>query len=81
MTYKEAWCKIVSEISNTYDDETKEALFMLAFAAKTQDDKNYILVPSTENLKEIKNMPINILDKDTWNANVIKTKLDEQKLR
>ena len=81
MTYKEAWYKIVGEISNIYDDETKEALFMLAFAAKTQDDKNYTLVPSTENLKEIKNMPINILDKDIWNANVIKTKLDEQKLR
>lgn len=64
MTYKEAWCKIVSEISNTYDDETKEALFMLAFAAKTQDDKTSISVSLTENLKEIKNMPISILDKD-----------------
>lgn len=81
MTYKEAWCKVVSEISNTYDDETKEALFMLAVAAKTQDDKTSISVSLTENLKEIKNMPINILDKDTWNANVIKTKLDEQKLK
>ena len=81
MTYKEAWCKIVSEISNTYDDETKEALFMLAAAAKAQDDKTSISVPLAGNLKEIKNMPISILDKDKWNANVIKTKLDEQKLK
>lgn len=36
MTYKEAWCKIVSEISNTYDDEVKEVLFMLAEAASKQ---------------------------------------------
>ena len=54
MAYKEAWRKIVSEISNTYDDETKEALFMLAVAAKTQDDKTSISVSLTENLKEIK---------------------------
>lgn len=38
MTYKEAWCKIVSEISNTYDDEVKEALFMLAEAASKQQE-------------------------------------------
>ena len=81
MTYKEAWRKIVSEISNTYDDETKEALFMLAVAAKTQDDKTSVSVLSAEKLNEIKNIPISILDKDTWNANVIKIKLDEQKLR
>lgn len=38
MTYKEAWCKIVSEISNTYDEEVKEALFMLAEAASKQQE-------------------------------------------
>lgn len=38
MTYKEAWCKIVSEISSTYDDEVKEALFMLAEAASKQQE-------------------------------------------
>ena len=38
MTYKEAWCRIVSEINNTYDDEVKEALFMLAVAAEKQQE-------------------------------------------
>ena len=38
MTYKEAWCKIVSEISNTYDEEVKGALFMLAEAASKQQE-------------------------------------------
>ena len=65
MTYKEAWCKIVSEISNTYDDEVKEALFMLAVAAKSQDDKTSVSVLSAEKLEEIKNIPIGILDKNT----------------
>lgn len=81
MTYKEAWCKIVSEISNTYDDEIKEALFILAEAAsRQQNDKVLSSTPLAENpyfaglckkdefekkLKEIKNIPISILDKNT----------------
>lgn len=49
MTYKEAWCKVVSEISNTYDDEIKEALFMLAVAASRQDDETEALSRLVEN--------------------------------
>lgn len=49
MTYKEAWCKIVSEISNTYDEEVKEALFMLANAAKRQDEEVEALSHLVEN--------------------------------
>lgn len=68
MTYKEAWCKIVSEISNTYDDEVKEAMFMLAVAANMADATLHL----TEKLNEIENKPISILDKDAWNVNVSK---------
>lgn len=74
MTYKEAWCKIVSEISNTYDDEIKDALFMLAVAANMADATIHL----SEKLNEIENKPISILDKDAWNVNVIKTKFEEQ---
>lgn len=68
MTYKEAWCRIVSEISNTYDDEVKEALFMLAVAANMADATLHL----SEKLNEIENKPISILDKDAWNVNVLK---------
>lgn len=77
MTYKEAWCKIVSEISNTYDDEVKEALFMLAVAAKRQDDKILVSPLLTENLKDIKDKPVSILDKITWNVNAVEPKSEE----
>ena len=69
MNYKEAWCKIVSEISNTYDDEIKEALFMLAVAANMTE----AMSRSLDKLNENGNKSISILDKDAWNANVIKT--------
>lgn len=68
MTYKEAWCKIVSEISNTYDDEVKEAMFMLAVAANMADATLHL----TEKLNEIENKSVSILDKDAWNVNVLK---------
>lgn len=99
MTYKEAWCKIVSEINNTYDEEVEEALFMLAVAAKRQDDETEALSHLVENpyfagfgkkdiccckkdeseekLNEIKNKPIDILDKDVWNVNAFEPKFEE----
>lgn len=49
MTYKEAWCRIVSEIDNTYDEEIKEAMFMLAVAAKRQDEEVEALSHLVEN--------------------------------
>lgn len=73
MTYKEAWCKIVSEISNTYDNEVKEALFMLAVAANMADTTIHL----SKKLNEIENKPISILDKDTQNVNAIKSKSEE----
>lgn len=73
MTYKEAWCRIVSEIDNTYDEEIKEAMFMLAVAANMADTTLYL----SEKLNKIENKPISILDKDTWNVNVIKPKSGE----
>lgn len=71
MTYKEAWCRIVSDINNTYDDEVKEAMFMLAVAANMADATLHL----SGKLNEIENRPVSILDKDAWNANVIKTKV------
>lgn len=61
MTYKEAWCRIVSEIDNTYDEEIKEAMFMLAVAANMADTTLHL----SEKLNEIENKPVNILDKIT----------------
>lgn len=81
MTYKEAWCRIFSEISNTYDDEVQEALFMLAVAAKRQDDKTSVSVLSAEKLEEIKNIPISILDKNTQDVNAAELKFEEYKLK
>ena len=92
MTYKEAWCKILNEINSTYNDEIKEALFMLAVAAKRQDDETKALSHLVENpyfvgfgkkddtieSTEIKNKPISILDRDEWNVNAIKTNFEEQ---
>lgn len=49
MTCKEAWCKILNEIDNTYDDETREALFMLAIASQRQDDETKALSHLIEN--------------------------------
>lgn len=68
MTYKEAWCRIVSEIDNTYDEEIKEAMFMLAVAANMADATLHL----SGKLNEIENRPISILDKDAWNVNVLK---------
>lgn len=80
MTYKEAWCKIVSEINNTYDDEVKEAMFMLAVAAEKQDNMIEVMSHLPEKLNEIKNMPISIYDKDIWNANALK-QFEEENLK
>lgn len=76
MTYKEAWCRIVSEIDNTYDEEIKEAMFMLAVAANMADTTLRL----SEKLNEIENNPVSILDKDAWNVNVLKQS-EEQELK
>lgn len=81
MTYKQAWCRIVSEIDNTYDEEIKEAMFMLAVAANMADATLHL----SEKLNKIENKPISILDKDAWNVNVLKQseemKSGEQELK
>lgn len=76
MTYKQAWCRIVSEIDNTYDEEIKEAMFMLAVAANMADTMSHL----SEKLNEIENKPVSILDKDAWNVNVLKQS-EEQELK
>jgi len=37
MTYQEAWKIVLGAIENTYEDNVKEALFLLAEAASMQD--------------------------------------------
>lgn len=38
MTYQEAWKIILGAIENTYEDNIKDALFLLAEAASKQDE-------------------------------------------
>ena len=38
MTYQEAWKIILGAIENTYEDNVKDALFLLAEAASKQDE-------------------------------------------
>lgn len=38
MTYQEAWKIILGAVENTYEDNIKEALFLLAEAARKQDE-------------------------------------------
>lgn len=40
MTYQEAWKIILGAVENTYEDNVKEALFLLAEAAARQDEIN-----------------------------------------
>ncbi len=38
MTYQEAWKVILGAVENTYEDNVKDALFLLAEAASKQDE-------------------------------------------
>lgn len=38
MTYQEAWKTILGAVENTYEDNVKDALFLLAEAASKQDE-------------------------------------------
>lgn len=38
MTYQEAWKIILGVVENTYEDNVKDALFLLAEAASKQDE-------------------------------------------
>lgn len=38
MTYQEAWKIILGAVENTYEDNVKDALFLLAEAASKQDE-------------------------------------------
>lgn len=38
MTYQEAWKIILGALESTYDDNVKDALFLLAEAASKQDE-------------------------------------------
>lgn len=38
MTYQEAWKVILGALESTYDDNVKDALFLLAEAASKQDE-------------------------------------------
>ena len=38
MTYQEAWKIILGTVENTYEDNVKDALFLLAEAASKQDE-------------------------------------------
>lgn len=38
MTYQEAWKIILGAVENAYDDNVKDALFLLAEAASKQDE-------------------------------------------
>ena len=39
MTYQEAWKIILGAVENTYEDNVKEALFLLAEAAAMMDEE------------------------------------------
>lgn len=39
MTYQEAWKIVLGAVENTYEDNVKEALFLLAEAAAVMDEE------------------------------------------
>ncbi len=39
MTYQEAWMIVLGAVENTYEDNVKEALFLLAEAAAMMDEE------------------------------------------
>ena len=52
MTYQEAWKIILGTVENTYEDNIKEALFLLAEAAARQDELNEISKMSLDQMME-----------------------------
>lgn len=52
MTYQEAWKIILGVIENTYEDNVKEALFLLAEVAARQDELNELSKMSLDQMME-----------------------------
>lgn len=52
MTYQEAWKIVLGAVENTYDDNVKEALFLLAEAASRQDELNELSKMSLDQMME-----------------------------
>lgn len=52
MTYQEAWKIVLSAVENTYEDNVKEALFLLAEAAARQDELEEITKMSLNQMME-----------------------------
>lgn len=52
MTYQEAWKIVLGAVENTYEDNVKEALFLLAEAAARQDELNELSKMSLDQMIE-----------------------------
>lgn len=52
MTYQEAWKIVLGELGSTYEDTTREALFLLAEAAAKQDELDEISKMSLDQMME-----------------------------
>ena len=52
MTYQEAWKIVLGAVENTYGDNVKEALFLLAEAAARQDELDEINKMSLDQMME-----------------------------
>lgn len=52
MTYQEAWKIVLGAVDNTYEDNVKEALFLLAEAAARQDELDEINKMSLDQMME-----------------------------
>lgn len=52
MTYQEAWKIVLGAVENTYDDEVKQALFLLAEAAAKMDELNELSKMSLDQMME-----------------------------
>lgn len=52
MTYQEAWKVILGAVENTYEDNVKDALFLLAEAASKQDELEEIRKAALDQMLE-----------------------------
>lgn len=52
MTYQEAWKIILGAVENTYEDNIREALFLLAEAAARQDELDELSKMSLDQMME-----------------------------
>lgn len=52
MTYQEAWKVIIGALESTYDDNVKDALFLLAEAASKQDELEEIRKAALDQMLE-----------------------------